>query len=137
MAEKRVGHSPTLQMMQQIKQENTLEREERSRGVIGWVENGLLVLCCIIVAGRGQIDEGAMSDWRLTGPPVTMDIGRGATPAMMIFSGLICTAALVWFMVHLAHGRLPWRKTGLGIGFLLLLAGRSCPRGSHPTRMRR
>ena len=89
---------------------------------IRWVDMALLIFCAVLIAGRCQINEAFPCNRLLTGSAVNVDIAQGETVSMVVFSGLIWLAGLVWLVCHLSQGPLGWRKTSLVIPLGLLSA---------------
>ena len=85
------------------------------------LDGALLLCCCVLVAGRCQINEVFPTGWRVSGPPGQGYFGQGSTPAMLLFAGVICTAALLWLLPRLWGGPIQWRRTGL-LAALLIMA---------------
>jgi len=84
------------------------------------IDTLLLLVLVIVSAVRCQISESLPTSWRVTGPAGTADIGGASITTMLLFAGIIFTAAAVWLAVHIKQGQLNWRRSFL-LGPLLLL----------------
>jgi len=84
----------------------------------------LLFFCCLLVAARCQIHESFPPTLRVTGPLPGPSIGYAGITTMMILTGLILLAGVVWAAVHIICDSFTWRRTKLVLPvFFIMLAG--------------
>jgi len=97
-----------------------LYNESTEKLWIRFIDMVLLIFCAVLIAGRCQIHEAFPFNRLLAGSAISVDIGQGETVSMVVFSGLIWLAGLVWLVCHLSQGPLGWHKTSLVIPLGLL-----------------
>ncbi|MBN2376572.1 MAG: O-antigen ligase family protein [Sedimentisphaerales bacterium] len=95
------------------------QNESAEKLWIRLVDMVLLIFCAVVIAGRCQINEAFPFNRMLTGSAVNVDIAQGETVSMVVFSGLIWLAGLVWLLSHLSQGSFGWCKTSLVIPLVL------------------
>lgn len=89
------------------------------------IDTIVLAFGITVVAGRCQISE-AFPIWKPFAPPQQATISTGQVSTMLIFTGLIAIALLIWLLAHTIHHTrrhipLPWRKTSLLVPLALML----------------
>lgn len=83
----------------------------------------LLILCCVLLAGRCMIFESFPRARRWGIPPTRIDIGGAEVTAMTVFAALIITLAFIWLILRLKASSFTWRKTSLAIPLFLFALG--------------
>ncbi len=93
---------------------------DREKLITQYADNSLLILCCLIVAGRCQMNESFSAGWNVFVPSGTVVSGP-EIPTMLFFAATLWTLAIVWLLVHLWLHDFTWRKTHLAIPLALTL----------------